>query len=194
MKILFCGGGALGSHALQFSRGLQAEFSVLDFDRVETRNLASQAFVKQSVGKNKAAALKLQMLNFHGLTVRDYAVRLTAENAATILGAHDLLVDTFDNADSRALVQTHARQSGVSCVHAGLAAHGEFAVVRWDADFVIDREPVAGQATCQNGDFLPVIVMAAAALAHSIQRFVTEKACWNWNLTPRGSEAFRTRM
>jgi hypothetical protein len=53
MKILICGGGALGSHALQLGRDLGADLAVVDDDRVETKNLASQWFVKQMVGKNK---------------------------------------------------------------------------------------------------------------------------------------------
>ena len=57
MNIVFCGGGALGSHALQLGRDLKAALAVVDDDRVESRNLASQWFVKQMVGKNKAVAL-----------------------------------------------------------------------------------------------------------------------------------------
>ena len=56
MRILFCGGGALGSHGLFLARDLEHELAVVDFDRVETKNLASQWFVKQMIGKNKATA------------------------------------------------------------------------------------------------------------------------------------------
>ena len=65
--IAFCGVGALGSHAAVLCRNLDATLSFIDFDRVESKNLLAQAFVKQSVGKNKAEALKAQLLNFHGV-------------------------------------------------------------------------------------------------------------------------------
>ena len=71
MKILFCGGGALGSHALQLGRDLEAELAVIDDDRVETKNLSSQWFVKQMVGKNKASALKAQLRNFFGVSLQE---------------------------------------------------------------------------------------------------------------------------
>src|SRR5436190_5467077 len=109
MKILFCGGGALGSHALFLARDLQHDLAVVDFDRVETKNLASQWFVKQMVGKNKASALKAQFLNFYGAKLQDYSVRLTSLNVDTILGEADLVVDCFDNAESRGLVQEYVR-------------------------------------------------------------------------------------
>ena len=77
MKILVCGGGALGSHLLLLGRDLDASWSVVDFDRVEMKNLASQWFVKQMIGKNKAAALKLQLHNFYGRRIKDYGVKMT---------------------------------------------------------------------------------------------------------------------
>src|SRR5262245_6233271 len=93
MKILFCGGGALGSHSLFLARDLEHELAVIDFDRVETKNLASQWFVKQMIGKNKATALKTQLLNFYDVKLQDYTVRLTALNVETILGEAGLVVE-----------------------------------------------------------------------------------------------------
>src|SRR5215813_5298310 len=125
MKILFCGGGALGSHALFLARDFQHELAVVDFDRVETKNLASQWFVKQMVGKNKATALKMQLLNFYDAKLQDYTVKLTALNVDAVLSGADLVVDCFDNAESRRLVQDYVRSNRKPCVHAGLAANGE---------------------------------------------------------------------
>ena len=67
MRIVFCGVGAVGSSAAVLCRTLGAEMAFVDFDRVESKNLAAQAFVKASLGKNKAEALKLQMGTFYGL-------------------------------------------------------------------------------------------------------------------------------
>ena len=57
-RILFCGVGALGSQSVLASRNLDAALALVDFDRVESKNLLAQAYVKQSVGKNKADALR----------------------------------------------------------------------------------------------------------------------------------------
>jgi len=190
MKILFCGGGALGSHAIYLTRDLTRELAVIDFDRVETKNLASQWFVKQMVGKNKATALKLQLQNFFGVKLRDFTVKLTALNADTILAEAGLIVDCFDNAEGRRLVQSFARANDTPCVHGGLAANGEYGVVRWDHDFVIDEEDVPGQATCEGGGFLPIINTVSAALASSIQSFVNDGKLMNWNVSPNGAERF----
>jgi len=190
MKVLFCGGGALGSHGLFLARDLEHDLAVVDFDRVETQNLASQWFVKQMVGKNKATALKMQLLNFYDLKLQDYPIKLTLLNVETILGSADLVVECFDNAESRRIVQDHVRSRRKSCVHAGLAANGEFGVVRWDEHFTIDEEGAPGQATCEGRGFLPLILRISSSLVASIQFFLADKRQVNWNISPRIAESF----
>ncbi len=190
MKVVFCGGGALGSHALFLARDLQHELAVIDFDRVETKNLASQWFVKQMVGKNKATALKMQLLNFYDVKLQDYTVKLTALNIDTILKEAGLVVECFDNAESRRVVQTYVRTKQKRCIHAGLAANGEFGVVRWDEHFTIDEEGAPGQATCEGRGFLPIILRVSGSLVASLQFFLADGQMVNWNVSPRNAESF----
>jgi molybdopterin/thiamine biosynthesis adenylyltransferase len=171
-KIVVCGVGALGSTAVHGCRGLDAELRVVDFDRVEARNLAAQWFVKQSVGKNKAEAIRLQLANFYGVRAAAFGVRLTAGNAAQLLAGCTLAVDCFDNADSRIALADAARAAALPLVHAALAGDGTFGLVRWDDRFVADREDAAGQATCEGGEHLPMIGLVGATLARAIQDFV----------------------
>ena len=144
----------------------------MDFDRVESKNVLAQAYVKQSIGRNKAEALKLQFQNFHGLKTEAFGVRLVADNVEALCGSADLLVDCFDNQASRQLLSDYARRTGKQLVHAAMAADGQFGLVRWDARFVADAEDHAGQATCEGGEHLPFIGLLAATLARVIQDFV----------------------
>lgn len=190
MKIVFCGGGALGSHALFMLRDIQHAMAVIDFDRVETKNLASQWFVKQMVGKNKATALKMQLLNFYDVKLQDYTVKLTSLNVDALLGEAGLVVEGFDNAESRRVVQDYVRSRKKPCVHAGLAANGEFGVVRWDRHFTIDEEAVPGQATCEGRGFLPLILRVSSSLAASVQFFLADGREVSWNVSPGNAESF----
>ena len=92
MRILFCGVGAVGSTAAVLCRNLEATLVFIDFDRVESRNLLAQAYVKPSVGRNKAEALKLQLLNLYGVKAEAVGVRLTRDNVAALCQGADLLV------------------------------------------------------------------------------------------------------
>lgn len=173
-RVIFCGVGALGSTAAWLCRNLPAELVFIDFDRVESKNLLSQAYVKQSVGKNKAEALKLQLANFHGVKAESVGVRVTQDNVATLCSRGDLLVDCFDNQASRLLLSAYARQAGKPLVHAAVSADGTFGVVRWDERFTPDAEDHEGQATCEGGEHLPFIGQCAAVLARVIQDFLAD--------------------
>ncbi|MBL8954639.1 MAG: ThiF family adenylyltransferase [Myxococcaceae bacterium] len=171
-RIIFCGVGALGSTAAVLCRNLEPTLVFVDFDRVESKNLLAQAFVKLSVGKNKAEALKAQLLNFHGTKCEAFGVRLGAENVEQLCGAADLIVDCFDNLASRTVLSTFARAKNKALVHAAISGDGTFGIVRWDERFKPDAEDQEGQATCEGGEHLPLIGQLGAALARVIQDFV----------------------
>lgn len=171
-RIVFCGVGALGSNAAMLCRNLEADLVFIDFDRVESKNLLSQAYVKQSIGKNKAESLKLQLANFHGVKAEAFGVKLTADNTSTLLDKGTLLVDAFDNAESRQLLSDYARAASKPLVHAAISADGTFGLVRWDERFTPDTEDSPGQATCEGGAHLPMIGLLSAALARAIQDFL----------------------
>jgi molybdopterin/thiamine biosynthesis adenylyltransferase len=182
--IVFCGVGALGSTAALLCRTLPAKLSFVDFDRVESKNLLSQAYTRQAVGKNKAEALKLQLRTFYGVEATAYPVRLGPSNVATVATGADLLVDCFDNAESRRVVLSYAASSGVPSVHAGLAADGSFGLVRWGERFVPDEADAAGRATCEGGEHLPFIGLVAARLAVVVAAFARTGAREDAFVTP----------
>ena len=101
-RIVFAGVGALGSNAVVLCRNLAVQLVLVDFDRVESKNCLSQAFVKQSVGKGKAEALKLQLSNFWGIKAESFGVRIGEDNVATLCGTADLVVDTSEKRRTRA--------------------------------------------------------------------------------------------
>jgi molybdopterin-synthase adenylyltransferase len=175
MRIVFCGVGALGSTAAVLCRSLEAELRLVDFDRVESKNLAAQCYVKQSLGKNKAEALKMQLWNFWNVKAEAMPVRVVADNVAQVCAGAGLIVDCFDNRAGREVLSTHARAANLPLLHAALSGDGTFGLVRWDEHFTADAEDQAGQATCEGGEHLPFIGLLAAALARTIQDFATKR-------------------
>jgi hypothetical protein len=174
MKIVFCGVGALGSTAVWFCRNLDAQLAFVDFDRVESKNVMAQAFVKASIGKNKADALRAQLLTFFGTRAEAFGVRLTETNVEALCQSADLVVDAFDNAKSRQILSDYARAKGKALVHAALSGDGTFGLVRWDERFVADVEDHEGQATCEGGEHLPLIGVLGSTIARVIQDFVKD--------------------
>ncbi len=185
--IVIVGVGAIGSHAVQFCRGLGVNLRVIDFDNVERKNILSQFHGKPSVGKSKVAGLKQTMDFLWGVKIEVNAHKLVDGNADQLLGKADLIVDCLDNGAARRIVQGYARKTGVPCLHGALAADGTFGRVIWDEHFVIDDEAGAGAATCEDGEHLPFIVKTSAYLARAIQIFLKDGRKIGFQVHPVGA-------
>lgn len=187
MTITIVGVGALGSHVVQFLRNLDVTLRLVDFDRVEAKNVMSQFYGQPSVGKNKAAAL-LQQAHFLFKRPAGAAVphRLTVDNIDVVLAESDLVIDCVDNGATRRLIQAWVRQHEVPCLHGGLAANGSFGVALWDDQFAVDDEPDTGAPTCEGGEHLPFIAFVASAIAMAAQAFVTFNLQRGFMISPVG--------
>lgn len=184
-KITLVGVGALGSHVALFLRN-EGDFRVIDFDRVERKNVLAQFHGAPSVGKNKALALKQTMQFLYGTKVDALTHKLVANNVAVLDAGANLIIDCLDNAEARTLVQTFARENKVPCLHGALSADGMFGRVVWDENFVIDTEAAAGAATCEGGEHLPFIGTVSALLARAAQEFVTKGKKIGFEVHPGG--------
>lgn len=188
MKITIIGVGALGSHLVQTLRNEDATIKVIDFDRVEMKNVASQFHFKNSVGKKKTDSLKQAMQFCYARKIEVVGNKLTSDNVEQLLGGTDLLIDCLDNGAARRLVQDFARAHKVACLHGALAADGGFGRVMWDEHFVIDGDGDAGAATCEDGEFLPFIQIVSSYLAYAAQGFMKDGRKTSYMISPVGVE------
>ena len=106
-RVLVVGAGGLGSPALLYLAAAGVGMlGIVDDDTVALSNLQRQVLhATNSVGQRKteSARAALDALNPH-VTVVCHDVRLTAENAEALVGAHDLVLDGSDNFATRYLV------------------------------------------------------------------------------------------
>ena len=106
-RVLIVGAGGLGSPlALYLAAAGVGTLGLVDDDTVSLSNLQRQIlFTTGDVGRPKtgAAAEALAALN-PGVTVETHPVRLTADNAKTLIGGYDIIADGSDNFDTRFLV------------------------------------------------------------------------------------------
>ncbi len=186
MIVTVVGVGALGSHLVQFLRNEDIALNVIDFDRVEQRNVASQFHTKNNVGKKKTDSLKMAMQFFYGRKITAVSNKLTRDNQKQLLGSAGLIIDCLDNGDGRRVIQDYVRAEGTPCVHGALAANGEYGQVIWDENFVIDNEPGEGVATCEDGEHLPFIGMTAIMLVRAAQAFLRSGSKLGFSICPTG--------
>jgi molybdopterin-synthase adenylyltransferase len=184
--IVIVGVGALGSHLVQFVRNEKVDIKIIDFDRVEQKNVLSQFHGKPGVGKNKVAALQQTMDFLFKRQLAGVSHKLVVENIDALMKGATLVVDCLDNGASRKLVQDYVRKHKLPCLHGALAPGGEFGRSIWDEQFTIDSEVGAGAATCEDGEFLPFIALTAAYLARSVQLFLKDGKKVGFSISPIG--------
>ncbi len=187
--IRVCGVGALGSYFVQFVRNTDKNISIIDFDSVESKNTLSQFHGITSLRKNKTLALSQLMHFLFKKKLDTFPVRLTKDNLKELLGAKDsttVVVDCFDNADSRILIQDYVRKNNIPCIHGGTSADGSFARIMWDEHFTIDREAKVGQPTCEDGAHLPFLGITGAYMAKAVLEFIQNGKKVNYQIHPNG--------
>jgi molybdopterin-synthase adenylyltransferase len=122
-RVLIVGAGGLGSPlALYLAAAGVGTLGIVDDDRVSLSNLQRQIlFQTRDVGlaKTEAAARTLAALNPE-VKVEPYTVRLTAENAASLIGAYDIVADGSDNFETRFLVNDICFALGKTLVFAAV--------------------------------------------------------------------------
>lgn len=104
--IAVCGLGGLGSNiAISLARAGVGKLILIDFDKVDITNLHRQQYKMNQVGIPKAEAL-LQNLEEIAPYVHYevHQVKVTAENAVSLLQEADVICEAFDKADAKAML------------------------------------------------------------------------------------------
>jgi molybdopterin/thiamine biosynthesis adenylyltransferase len=186
-RVVIVGVGALGSHLVLFGRGWAARLVVIDPDRVEQKNVASQFHTRMGVGRNKAKALQQAMQGLFGARLEAIPHRLAEDNARTLLEGADLVVDCVDHGPTRRLLAEVSAELGVPCLHGALAADGAYGRVMWAPRFDVDHGG-EGEATCEDGEHLPFVALVAAKMAGTVRRFLEDGVEIDTHLRPDGME------
>jgi len=173
-SIVIIGAGALGSHLVLLARNWKVQLTVIDFDKVEQRNIESQFHTKIALRRHKVQSLQQSMQGLFGLRLVVNPRKVGAGNVEALLGGADLVIDCTDNIEARQVIRGFVKERGIPCLHGALSAGGDFGLVAWTEDFVPDAEGEPGQATCENGDQLPFFALAAAQMALTVQAYLTD--------------------
>ena len=122
-RVLIVGLGGLGSPALFYlaAAGI-GQIGIVDSDRVELSNLQRQILHgRDDIGNKKtfSAGKTIERLN-PDIDVTMYPFRLTASNAAKIIGAYDFVIEATDNFESKFLINDICVKQGTAFSHAGI--------------------------------------------------------------------------
>lgn len=119
------GAGGLGSNvAAHLVRAGVRRLVIADFDVVSPSNLNRQFFFRDQVGRRKVEALAENLRRIEpGLELTLHDVRLDAANLPPLFGACDVVVEAFDNVESKSALLSALRDRPVVSA-SGLAGWG----------------------------------------------------------------------
>jgi predicted ThiF/HesA family dinucleotide-utilizing enzyme len=181
--VVLVGAGALGSHAAMLLRNA-CRLRVVDFDRLEARNVPSQFHARSYAGKNKAVALQGLMKLVYGTAVEAVPHKLDETNAHIIVPERcALVIDVVDNAAGRRAAQLGADARSIPCLHGGLAANGEYGLAWWDRAVQID-DAAPGARTCEDGEHVSFVAVVAARVAMAAQRYLRTGERRGYSVSP----------
>jgi molybdopterin-synthase adenylyltransferase len=178
--VTICGAGALGGNVTEnLARAGFGKLKVIDRDRIEERNLSTQPYYRSDVGAFKAKILANQVYRAIGTTVEPETKELTFANAAHLLKNSELILDTFDNSTSRQIVKDYAGQSGIPCLHAGLAA--DYAEVIWNADYRVPSD--VNDDVCDYPLARNLVMMTVAVACEAILSWIVNSEQHSFTIT-----------
>ena len=124
MRVAIVGLGGLGGYVAELLARVGVGTIVgFDDDTVSASNLNRQLFATEAgVGRSKAeeAEKRIAAVN-SGTAFTAWAMRVTAENAETLLAGADVIVDCCDNVQTRLTLERAAAALGVPLVHGAIA-------------------------------------------------------------------------
>lgn len=185
-RVTICGAGAIGSNlAESLARQGIGDLRVIDRDRVEAGNLAVQAYNEADVGARKVDALKARVFRAVGVEIDAVARDLAGANARKLLAGSGLVVDAFDNAESRRAVQGACREAGIACLHVG--AFPGYAEILWDGSYSVPPDPATTTpegVPCAHPLARNLILLAIAVAGEAIRRHLGKGAgAGGWTIT-----------
>lgn len=104
--VAVCGLGGLGSNiAIALARAGVGNLILIDFDTVDLSNLHRQQYKVTQIGMNKTDALRDNLLEIAPyVAVETYSLRITEENAVSLLDNADIICEAFDDAECKAML------------------------------------------------------------------------------------------
>lgn len=122
--VLIAGVGGLGcTSAIYLAAAGVGQLSLVDFDRIELSDLNRQIlYSEEDIGQEKVAVAqkRLAKLNPH-VRIRPIPLRLTEENALSIIDRAQVVVDGLDNQATRLILNSACVKQKIAYIYGGVS-------------------------------------------------------------------------
>lgn len=168
-QLTICGLGAIGSNlAESLARQGFKNFFLIDFDRIEEHNIGTQSYFLDELGMLKALALSNHLYRI-SKTIPNYStMKLDEANVKRLLSESGIVIDSFDESESRKVVTEFCLKNRLSCLHIGLnESYGE---IMWNEGYRIPQD--RGLNACNYPLSRNIIILTIAVASETLIDFV----------------------
>ncbi len=173
-KIIILGIGALGSalcNNLVADGHNKLNITILDFDRVEKRNLlGTQYYFPDQEGLLKTESLQFSLYKRYQKEVEMIAIKLDHQNIQ-LLSRFDLIIDTLDNYKSRKLVQEYCLCHNLEVIHMGFNPAFTFSI-EFKANYKVPSDITSGMDICEMQGAAAFVASVASLGSLIVEEFV----------------------
>ena len=180
LSVTICGSGALGANITEnLARSGFRKLRVIDYDRIEERNLSTQPYYRTDIGAFKVKILTNSLYRALGIKIDAQSQKLTVENVSKLLANSELVIDTFDNSTSRSAVKNYCVNSNISCLHVGLSS--DYAEIIWNENYRVPS-PV-NDDICDYPLARNLVMLTVAVACETVINFAATREQHNFTVT-----------
>lgn len=170
VHITVCGLGAIGSNLSEnLARQGFKDFYIIDFDRIEEHNIGTQSYHADEVGMLKASALSSHLYRISKAQVEYTTVELHESNVKKLLARPRIVIDSFDNRESRKVVTEFCLEKKLPCLHVGVNEYYSEAV--WNENYRVPQDN-RGVDACNYPLARNTIMLAVVIASEVLIRYV----------------------
>jgi len=190
--IVICGVGALGSNLINLiSRQGFTNLCIIDKDKVESHNIANQLYGKTDVGAAKVRSCANRLLREIGCKVNAIQETLTSNNTKKLFKDAALVVDTFDNFESRQVIKNAC--TIIPCLHAGMSDSG-FSEIKWNDTYNIPTVEFEQKDVCEYPLAVNLVHFTVCLLSEVICQFIDRSVKVDIDFTLNDLKVFRREL
>jgi len=183
--ILVCGCGAVGSNLIynMAKQGFE-NISVIDNDRIEKHNIGNQTWGLREVQAKKVQIMKNQISLATGISIFPIDKKLDKSNIKKLFSKdlnNTIIVDGFDNFESRGVITDHCRENDIDCLHIGLSEH--YAEIVWNEKYSIPKVDKSGVDVCEYPLSRNIAMLANIIGIESIIRYIATDEKKSYSIT-----------
>ena len=180
--VAICGLGGLGSNiAIALARAGIGKLLLIDFDRVDITNLHRQQYKANQIGLYKADALAENLSEIAPYTeIQTVTAKITEENFTDLLKDADIVCESFDNAESKAMLVNGVLEQLPDCylvAASGMAGMDTPNTIKTRK--IMKRFYLCGDEVSDAADTIglvaPRVMLCAAHQAHTVLRILAGK-------------------